>query len=222
MPSANFELRYYFDPLCGWCYASAPSIAGLAERFPDQFSLMPSGLFMHARPVADMADHAWRNDRRIAELTGQRFTVDYHRKVLLAPQGVFDSTPLTFALVALGEVDRRIELRFLHAAQIARYVDGRDTSRIEVAADVAAAVAADAGIELDRVAFARQLGDVELVKRVAKRVAAAQADLGGFPSRGVPQLLLVAREHRRRLDGHDLYAGRDVLFERIDQLLLTA
>lgn len=222
MTGSNFELRYYFDPLCGWCYASAPSLAGLAECFPDQLSLMPSGLFMHARPVADMADHAWRNDRHIAELTGQRFSEDYHCKVLLAPQGVFDSAPLTFALVALGEVDHRIELRFLHAAQIARYVDGRDTSRIEVAADVAVAVAADAGTDLDRVAFAQYLGNAELQRRVAKRVAAAQADLEGFPSRGVPQLLLVTGAHRRLLDGHDLYAGRDVLLERIDQLLLTA
>ena len=28
------KLYYFFDPLCGWCYASAPALAGLALNIP--------------------------------------------------------------------------------------------------------------------------------------------------------------------------------------------
>lgn len=27
-----FRLQYFFDPLCGWCYASAPALAGSTPR----------------------------------------------------------------------------------------------------------------------------------------------------------------------------------------------
>lgn len=42
----HFEkLQYLFDPLCGWCYASAPALSYLAQHHADQLELMPSGLF---------------------------------------------------------------------------------------------------------------------------------------------------------------------------------
>jgi putative protein-disulfide isomerase len=28
------KLDYFFDPFCGWCYASAPALKAVAERFP--------------------------------------------------------------------------------------------------------------------------------------------------------------------------------------------
>jgi len=34
-------------------------------------TMRPSGLFAGARPIASIADHSWRNAKRIAELTGQ-------------------------------------------------------------------------------------------------------------------------------------------------------
>lgn len=43
------RLQYLFDPLCGRCYASAPTLGGLTEAFPDTLELLPSGLFFWFR-----------------------------------------------------------------------------------------------------------------------------------------------------------------------------
>jgi hypothetical protein len=42
----HFEkIQYFFDPLCGWCYASAPALGYLAQHYAEKLELMPSGLF---------------------------------------------------------------------------------------------------------------------------------------------------------------------------------
>ena len=125
----TYRFTYLFDPLCGWCYAAAPALERIAERHGDSLRLVPTGLFSELRPVATIADHARANDDRIQELTGQPFTNAYHQGVMRAPGGLLSSLPLTRALVALGLIDPALEPRFLHEAQTARYVEGRDTSR---------------------------------------------------------------------------------------------
>jgi putative protein-disulfide isomerase len=85
------KLEYFFDPFCGWCYASAPALKAVAERFPAALTMRPSGLFAGARPIASIADHSWRNAKRIAELTCQLYTVQYHDSILRRPHGIFDS-----------------------------------------------------------------------------------------------------------------------------------
>lgn len=212
----TLELSYFFDPLCGWCYASAPALAGLVATYGSALKMKPSGLFMGPRPVSSIAAHAWRNDQRIGSLTGQRFTEAYRDRVLLAPDGVFDATALTLALVALGEVDPALEPRFLHAAQVSRYVEGEDTSRIEAVAAVVARVADAAGVQLDAVAFADRLrSDEALRDKTSTRVGQAQAEMRSLRLNGVPQLHVLATGLPTAIDGQDLYAGRDALLARI-------
>jgi len=76
------KLDYFFDPFCGWCYASAPALKAVAERFTAALTMRPSGLFAGARPIASIADHSWRNAKRIAELTDLLTTFGKHREVL--------------------------------------------------------------------------------------------------------------------------------------------
>src|SRR5579859_8028319 len=96
-------LHYLFDPLCGWCYGAMPAVSDLIQTTDIAVELLPSGLFSGggARPMDDdFAAYAWFNDQRIARLTGQRFTEQYHRRVLGDPQRLFDSGPATVALTA--------------------------------------------------------------------------------------------------------------------------
>ncbi|MFC7551706.1 hypothetical protein ACFQU7_04410 [Pseudoroseomonas wenyumeiae] len=44
----------------------------------------------------DFAEYAWKNDQRIAQLTGQVFSEAYREKVLGNPAGRFDSTAATW------------------------------------------------------------------------------------------------------------------------------
>src|SRR6266481_7407981 len=133
------KLDYFFDPFCGWCYASAPALKAVAERFPAALAMRPSGLFAGARPIASIADHSWRNAKRIAELTGQVYTVQYHDNILRRPHGIFDSIFATRAIVALGQIDPTLGPALLDSLQTARYVDAMETSDAAVVAAVAAA-----------------------------------------------------------------------------------
>lgn len=220
MTMQNLELQYFFDPLCGWCYASAPALAGLAEHHGAVLRMMPVGLFMQPRPIAGIADYAWQNDQRIATLTGQRFTESYRAQVLQAADGVFDSTLLTRALTALGEQDAALEPRLLHAAQLARYVDGMDTCRAEAVAQIAVDVAREANINLDAAEFASRLRDDRtLTETTARRVALAQQAMQALPSGGVPQLLVRAGGKTQVIAGQPLYNGPQRLLEHLQALL---
>jgi putative protein-disulfide isomerase len=215
------QLHYFFDPLCGWCYASAPALAAVAKAYPGALRMMPSGLFAdgNARPVAAMADHAWRNDTRISELTGQRFTEAYRDKVLLKPDGVFDSGPATRAVVALGELSPALEPRFLHAVQLARYIEACDTALPDEVAAVATAVAQVENLSLDSAAFALRLaGDKDLAARTNARIAETQTLMARLPSGGVPQLLVTARGRGEVLHGAPLYSGADEVLRTIAEV----
>lgn len=216
----NLELQYFFDPLCGWCYASAPALAGLAERYGAALRMMPVGLFTQPRPIAGIADFAWQNDQRIATLTGQGFSEAYREQVLLAADGVFDSTPLTRALTALAEQDASLEPHLLHAAQLARYIDGVDTCRAEAVARIAVDVALGAGLSLDASEFAARLRDDRtLAEATTRRVALAQQAMQALPSSGVPQLLATVDGVSQVIAGQQLYAGPQQLLEHLQTLV---
>ncbi len=220
---SDLEIDYFFDPLCGWCYASAPALAALAEQHGRQLRMMPVGLFAQPRPVSAIADHAWRNDQRISGLTGQQFSEAYHHNVLQAPEGVFTSGPLTLALVALGETDPALEPRFLHAAQVARYVEGRDTSRIEEVVRVAETVAANNGVPFDPTAFSERLRtDAALKERAEARMAAARDAMRSLPGSGVPQLRVRQGSQVHTVNSEALYSGGDAVLAAVRQLAPTA
>lgn len=219
----TIELQYFFDPLCGWCYASALALEGLAKTFQAQLRMMPSGLFFGSRPVSSMADHAWRNDQRIQSLTGQKFSEDYHQKVLLAPNGVFTSAPATLALQLLGELDAKLEPAFLPAVQIARYVDGHETSGEEEVAKVAVAVAAEHGFELTvEDVIDRFRNDTALRERTLERMETSQARMNELGIRDVPQLIAVIDGKPTDLNGEILYHGPERLLAAIEDLTVTA
>ena len=221
----TIQLDYFFDPFCGWCYASAPALAALADAYPDALAMRPSGLFANdgTRLMSSMADHAWRNDTRIAELTGQRFTADYRDRVLRDPQALFDSTYPTRAIVALGAIDTRLEPVLLHALQTARYIEAKDTAKAEIVAGVAAHVARSHGRALDEASFAdRLVRDGDLAERTDGRVRETLVRMRALPGSGVPQLLVGVGDHREVVQGADLYGGADAVTQAIERIAARA
>jgi putative protein-disulfide isomerase len=219
------KLEYFYDPFCGWCYASAPAVAAIAEAYPDALLMRPSGLFANGDtiPVSAMADHAWRNDRRIAALTGQTVTVEYHDRILRNPDGLFDSTYATRAIVALGEIDAFFEPELLHALQIARYVDAKDTARAEIVAAVAAEVARLHGQAIDESAFADRLrNDEVLAAATAEKMQETASRMQMLPGSGIPRLLVSVGDHREVIQNEDLYSGAEAVVRAIASVAARA
>lgn len=187
------KIYYLFDPLCGWCYGASPAVNALAEHYPIQ--LTPTGLFCRSgrQMDVDFAEYAWRNDQRIAQLTGQVFSAAYRENVLRSG-GDFDSANILLALTAVQTVAPEQELPILTALQTARYVDGRDNADWRVITDVlrsrgladAVSLAMTADNEhamLARIAFGQQL---------AQRLGVS----------GVPQLAVERQEQWSVLPSH--------------------
>lgn len=222
VPPASVSFDYFFDPLCGWCYAAAPALAGLVATYGAAVRYQPVGLFSGdgARPLSpSFADYAWSNDQRIQAMTGQPFSDAYLTQVLQGDGVRFDSGPATRALVALGTIDPALEPAFLRSVQIRRYVDGDDTARINVLTPIAVAVAAGAGHTLDPAAFADRLeNDASLIYDTDRRITVARQGLSRMPGSGVPQLLVRVGENAHAVSGAPLYSGADVLLAHVAAL----
>ena len=225
MPTESVTLEYYFDPFCGWCYASAPALDALAEAYPQTLRMRPSGLFANTggQPVSSMAEHSWRTGQRIATMTGQTYTTEYRDRVLHNPDGIFDSIYPTRAIMALGEIDHLLEPKLLHALQTARDIDGKDTSRAEVVAPIAAEVAGLQGHKIEAAAFAERLvKDQALARRTDATMQTTVEDMRALSGTGVPQLLVVVGDHCEVVDGADLYGGGARVLRAIDAVMTRA
>ncbi|MDW8845046.1 protein-disulfide isomerase [Erwinia sp. MMLR14_017] len=205
------KLQYIFDPLCGWCYASAPALAHLAQHYGDRLELMPGGLFSDegARQItAQWAELAWTNDQRIASLTGQPFSGHYHQLLLSGAR--FDSTYMNRALTAFRQIDAAAEAGLLHALQNARYVQGRDTSRSDVVADISAAWALEHHFDVGDDDLAGRLDtDGDLRSLTDQRIAGVKRLMGEKGVSGVPLLLATVDGTEYVISGYDLYGGAE-------------
>ena len=177
------KIKLFMDPLCGWCYAAAPEVKKLAETAA--IELIPTGLFSQAgRTVTpEFARHAWSNDQRIAQLTGQVFS-DSYRDNLLQEGMPFNSFPIVLALTWVQQQAPEQELNAYHAIQTARYVNGRDNTQLPVLANILA----NLPLALSEAEILQALQDEALVQQTEQRLAAGQAEARQFAVQGVPSV----------------------------------
>ncbi|MBK1842812.1 DsbA family protein [Azospirillum sp. YIM B02556] len=196
-------ITYLFDPLCGWCYGASPAIASLSDIDDLVLEMLPTGLFSGAgaRPLDDsFAGHAWANDQRIHELTGQVFSEKYRAEVLGDRRQSVDSGPATLALTAVAMTAPDRELATLAAIQSARYADGRDITDPATLADILG------GLGLETAAALLTEGLDELMVVDALRVERGRQLMASYRANGVPTLLFDDGSHRRKLDSEILFS----------------
>ncbi|WJM83744.1 protein-disulfide isomerase [Dickeya chrysanthemi] len=214
------KLQYFFDPLCGWCYASAPALEYLAKTYPTQLELLPSGLFSGdgARIInAQWATHAWTNDQRIASLTGQRFSESYH--ALLHSNGRFDSQYLNRALTAFKQTAPAAEAGLLHELQISRYIHGLDTSRRDVVAQISREYALRHRLDIPTPLISDELADGSRLSEIThKRINNVKALMGVLGVSGVPLLLATVNGKTHTVSGYSLYGGPQSMRDALEQL----
>jgi putative protein-disulfide isomerase len=179
---------YLFDPLCGWCYGTAPVIERILARPDFALLLQPAGIFAGegAFPMnAGFAAHAWAADQRIAQLSGQTFSESYRSNVLENGAGkIVDSGPATLALTAVRLTQPDREFSALKAIQAARYVEGRDNG----SPDVIGEVLTELGLLDARERFTSP--DAELQTANRAQIDAARSAMRRLGARGVPVLAM--------------------------------
>jgi putative protein-disulfide isomerase len=162
---------FLFDPLCGWCYGAAPTIAALRKAFPVRFALHPIGLFYQdsaGQMEARMVGYIRQADGRIREVTGQIFSDAYYDKIV-QPGAPLDSAPAIRAILAAETDTPGRGLDLLEVLQKARFVEARDI--------MAPAVIAAAGGKTPA-----EVGDVDMNARIDdSRRLLARCGMDGVP-----------------------------------------
>lgn len=209
------QVTCYFDPLCGWCYGATPALERIALMDGIELSLAPSGLFAGegARSMdAGFSEYAWRNDQRIAQLTGLPFSEAYRTHVLGAHGGSFDSAPATLGIIAVGLSEPKREHIALKALQHARYVGGRDITDLAVIADTLAQHGfAEAAHRLAS-------PDEALLAAYHQRVGAVRQEMAALGIQGVPALVAGHGPTRQLLPANLLFAEPEDLLRQLQGL----
>lgn len=183
LPAAT--LHYFYDPLCGWCYAAAPLLAVAAEIPGLAIELHGGGLMSgpgRCRASPELRRYVMPHDRRIAELSGQVFGPGYVDGLLCDPEAVFDSTPPIAAIRAAAQCGGAPRA-MLAAIQRAHYVDGRRIADERTLSDLARAQ----GIADVEFAAAWQR---EMAGPVEQHLQASRSKMRAWEINGFPGIVL--------------------------------
>ncbi|WP_419710514.1 protein-disulfide isomerase [Pseudomonas sp. NFX224] len=171
----------------------------------------------------EWAQYAWGNDQRIGGMTGQIFSERYREQVLAKTEGKFDSSAMNRALTQAHTIDQTLEPKLLSALQVARYVDGQDTCDYSVVAGIATQLLIGTGLETNADTLSvRLFADEDLAKRTHARTSTAQALIGRFDLRGIPQLLVRTENITIPLNSSHLYQGVEKLVTEIRKTVVSA
>jgi putative protein-disulfide isomerase len=175
-------LHYIYDPLCGWCYGSAPLVAAAREIGGLRFVLHGGGMMAgSARQLASegLRQFVLQHVARITKMTGQPFGEAYTNGLLRDPTAMLDSEPPTAAILAVEAVAGRGADLLAHM-QKAHYLEGRNLS------DRAALATLAEEIGIERAAFdaefSKTLGSVVQSHMQESRQWLARVGGQGFPT----------------------------------------
>jgi putative protein-disulfide isomerase len=196
------RLVYVGDPMCSWCYGFGPQLDALLAAHADAtIEIVTGGLRAYnTRPMTpefrEMLRGHWQGVERVsglpfsdAALAGEGFT--------------YDTEPACRAVVTARAHASERALPYFQAVQAAFYRDGRDVTRGEVLADIAAETGMERGTFLaawrSEVARDATRNDFSVTQRLG---------VSGFPTLAVyrgDSLFLVASG----------FCAADVLEERL-------
>lgn len=184
-------LWYFADPMCSWCWGFAPVIDALREEYRDRLkvSLVLGGLrpgsttAMTPKEREDILHH-WH---QVHAASGQPFRFEG----ALGDGFVYDTEPPSRAILAMATLDPETVFPLFKAIQAAFYADGRDVTRAEVLANLAA------GLGAKRAAFLAAFASPSTrEKTLAHFQMARRAGVRGFPT------VVLQRGDERRLLSH--------------------
>jgi putative protein-disulfide isomerase len=146
------NLIYIADPMCSWCYGFGPELVALQQRFPEvPLTVVVGGLraYQTEALTAEKKNMILSHWEHVHAASGLPFS-----DAALSSAGfVYDTEPACRAVVAARQLAASTSLPVFHAIQQAFYAEGRDVTKAEILAPIAAAAMTQAGFAIDAPAF---------------------------------------------------------------------
>nr|WP_314075437.1 hypothetical protein [uncultured Roseococcus sp.] len=201
--------HFIFDPLCGWCYGAVPVLDRMrADGFGVE--LLPMGRTAEVpRVEGEFSGLIWETDRLVAKHTGQPFTRAY-RCLLNGGTAWLDAWPATLAIIAVARTRPDRQMAALHALQIARFVNGRDTGDAAVVETILREVGLHNAADLCAASNPVLVAAAEAATRRAGDLLAEHGADGG------PAVLLTGEDSPRLLGAKVLIARAAAQRSRLD------
>lgn len=131
----NYQLVYFYDALCGWCYGFSPVVKRLQEHFAESlpFAVLSGGMITGERikPISAMRSYIEHAYPRVEEITGVKFGESFLTNILHRGNYVSDSLPPAVALTVFKSHQPQKQVDFAHDLQKSFYFDGRDLNADE-------------------------------------------------------------------------------------------
>lgn len=217
------KLIYITDPLCGWCWASAPLIAAanrVATNVEIPFELLHRALFtgdMVRWMSRSFSDYVTEADQRITAVSGQRFSDAYRNNLIYKPDLIFDSWPTAVALQVIKALKPDQEYAFLYQLQRLRFDEGKIITDSSVLTEAATLVGIKA-IDFHN-AFSYTPSVTDAAKRDQRQAISLQNQ---SLSQGVPCLLLERDGSLIRLPLESWFADPEGFTQLLQQQLITS
>ena len=200
-------LWYFADPMCSWCWGFSPVIEAVRDAYRARLKvalvlggLRPGETTSMTATARNEILHHWQ---QVHERTGQPFRFEH-----ALPDGfIYDTEPASRAVVAAGGLDPAHSFTLFKAIQSAFYAEGRDVTRPDTLADLAA------GIGLDAAVFTQAFdSDDARAKTQSHFMQTRTAGVRGFPT-----LILKRGERLDRIVAG--YMPLDTVRTELDRLL---
>ena len=200
-------LWYFADPMCSWCWGFSPVIEAVRDAYRARMKvalvlggLRPGETTSMTATARNEILHHWQ---QVHERTGQPFRFEH-----ALPDGfIYDTEPASRAVVAAGGLDPAHSFTLFKAIQSAFYAEGRDVTRPDTLADLAA------GIGLDAAVFTQAFdSDDARAKTQSHFMQTRTAGVRGFPT-----LILKRGERLDRIVAG--YMPLDTVRTELDRLL---
>ena len=207
---ADPVLHYFYDPLCGWCYASESLIEVARDISELRIELHGGGLIPNPVRLPETKRKQVRvADGRIHDLTGQIFGAAYLDGLLDHPDSIWHSPPTIAAVLAAETMAESMAFPMIAAIQKAHYVDGRRVIDIDVLADIAASIG------LNKRSFRDQYESVPF----AEHIKTSQKMMNQLELHGFPTFVLKRADQFARLQHEPFYGKPDEFKALIISLL---
>ena len=169
-------LLYVADPMCSWCYGFGPELSALLARHPGmQVDLVMGGLRAYNTMVMDaaMKNMLRGHWEHVSQASGQPFSQALFKR----DDFVYDTEPACRAVVVARSQAPELALSLMRAIQTAFYRDGRDVTRGDALADIAA----ETGLQRDLFIAAWNSREAQDATR-ADFATAKRLGVQGFPT----------------------------------------